>query len=83
MVNLNASSSEPVPPTKNSVLVINCGSSSVKFALIGQASDKPLISGLVERLNGPDAVLTWKTDGEKHTQALPGADLVAGLRRII
>lgn len=65
------------------VLVINCGSSSVKFALIDTASSEPLITGLVECVNSPDAELSWKIDGQKASKALPGADLVACLSEVI
>lgn len=70
-------------PGHQAVLVINCGSSSVKFALIDTASSEPLITGLVECLNSADAELSWKFDGQRATKALPDADLVAGLGEVI
>ena len=39
------------------ILVINCGSSSIKFALINEAHEQFILSGLAERLGSPDAVL--------------------------
>lgn len=66
-----------------SVLVINCGSSSVKFALIEVASEEPVISGLVESLESPSAELSWKRAGKKQSKPLPGADLVDGLKEVI
>ena len=69
--------------TDESVLVINCGSSSVKFALIDKASSEPLITGLVECLDSPDAELSWKQDGQKSVKQLPDADLVAALGEVI
>jgi acetate kinase len=68
---------------RQSILVINCGSSSVKFALIETQTEEPLMTGLVERLNSEDAELSWKTNGAKHAKSLPGADLVAGLKEVI
>ena len=68
---------------RKSVLVINCGSSSVKFALIDQCTEEPIISGLVERLGEPDAELSWKADGDRSKRTLPGADLVTGLKEVI
>lgn len=41
------------------------------------------MTGLVERLNSEDAELSWKINGEKYSKALPGADLVAGLKEVI
>lgn len=67
----------------DSVLVINCGSSSVKFALIDKASSEPLLTGLVECLDSPDAELSWKQNGQRAVKKLPGADLVAGLGEVI
>ncbi|HSH09376.1 MAG TPA: acetate kinase [Oceanipulchritudo sp.] len=81
------SDKEAVPvdgqPVHKSVLVINCGSSSVKFALIDQATEAPLMTGLVDRLNSAQAELSWKVGGEKFKEALPGADLVAALKEVI
>jgi acetate kinase len=68
---------------RQSVLVINCGSSSVKFALIDTTSSEPLITGLVECLDSADAKLSWKLDGIKATKALPDANLVQGLSEVI
>jgi acetate kinase len=65
------------------VLVINCGSSSVKFALIDTVTAESLITGLVECLNTADAELSWKFDGQQATKALPDANLVAGLSEVI
>ena len=39
-----------------SVLVLNCGSSSVKLALVDPASGERRVTGLAERVGGPDAV---------------------------
>ena len=51
------------------VLVINCGSSSLKFALLGEHHSTPLLSGLAERLGTPDGVLNWKA-GDIREQVL-------------
>ena len=79
----NCTEGGSVGPIRQAVLVINCGSSSVKFALIDTASSEPLITGLVECLNSADAELSWKVDGQKASKALPDADLVAGLSEVI
>lgn len=46
------------------VLVINCGSSSLKYQLIDSDTEKALASGLCERI-GIDGQLTHKVDGKK------------------
>ena len=58
-------------PARN-ILVINCGSSSIKFALVAPDQQAFAISGLAERLGSVDAALHWQRDGVKHTQAIPG-----------
>lgn len=42
------------------ILVINCGSSSIKFALVNEAQEIFMLSGLAERLGSPEAVLHWQ-----------------------
>jgi acetate kinase len=65
------------------VLVINCGSSSVKFALIDTVTAESLITGMVECLNSADTELSWKFDGQQATKVLPDADLVASLNEVM
>ncbi len=43
-------------------LVLNSGSSSIKFQLIEMPSEKVSCSGIVERIGANDAVLTYRTD---------------------
>ncbi len=53
------------------VLVINCGSSSLKFQLINSDSEAVLAKGLCERI-GIDGRLTYQpAGGEKNTKDLP------------
>ena len=73
----------PKEGPRPSVLVINCGSSSVKFALFGVRRETFALSGLAERLDSPEAALSWKTGADRQTRPLPGADLVTALREII
>jgi acetate kinase len=56
------------------ILVINCGSSSIKFALVNEAHDTFLVSGLAERLGSPEAVLHWQQEATRDSLVLPGAD---------
>jgi len=69
-------------PSK-AVLVINCGSSSVKFALIDMELETPLMSGLAECVGCPEAKLTWKNGGQRLTKVLPDATLFECLGEII
>ncbi|QOR38150.1 acetate kinase [Billgrantia diversa] len=66
-----------------SVLVINCGSSSIKYALVPSAPDQPRLAGLAERLGGADARLRGvDSRGEPFTQALGEADHTRALEAI-
>ncbi|ADN76756.1 acetate kinase [Ferrimonas balearica DSM 9799] len=55
------------------VLVLNCGSSSLKFAVIDAQTGDEHLSGLAECFNLVDARIKWKLDGNKDQ-----ADLGAG-----
>ncbi|KYP97308.1 acetate kinase, partial [Sodalis-like endosymbiont of Proechinophthirus fluctus] len=52
------------------VLVLNCGSSSLKFTIIDAANGEEYISGLAECFNLPQARVKWKMDGAKQEAAL-------------
>lgn len=52
------------------VLVLNCGSSSLKFAIIDATNGEEHLSGLAECFNLPEARIKWKMDGGKHEEAL-------------
>ncbi|WP_309571458.1 acetate kinase [Deinococcus sp.] len=53
-------------------LVLNCGSSSVKVALLNPDSGAPALSGLAERLGADGAGLRLDVGGERHTLPLAG-----------
>lgn len=59
--------------SKKLVLILNCGSSSLKFAIIDPTNGEEYLSGLAEALYLPDARIKWKLNGEKGN-----ADLGAG-----
>lgn len=49
------------------VLVINCGSSSLKYQLIDMEGEKVLCKGLCERIGMESSMITHDANGEKHT----------------
>jgi acetate kinase len=57
-----------------SILVINSGSSSLKYQLIDMATEETLASGLIERIGEQDGVATHKVGGESFEITLPVAD---------
>ncbi|APQ54913.1 Acetate kinase [Corynebacterium pseudotuberculosis] len=64
------------------VLVLNSGSSSIKFQLVDptqHATDAPFASGLVEQIGEPKGKITLKHGGEKYVVEAPIADHTAGL----
>ncbi|HVI50165.1 MAG TPA: acetate kinase [Candidatus Sulfotelmatobacter sp.] len=54
----------------NMTLVINCGSSSLKFAVFEAAARAPSLSGLAECLGEPEARITYKNGGAPRTLPL-------------
>jgi acetate kinase len=55
------------------VLVLNCGSSSLKFAVIDPDTSVEHVSGIAQRLGSPEASLDVKRNGTKSTRPIPGA----------
>ena len=47
------------------ILVLNCGSSSLKFAILDPATGEEKLSGLAEAFYLPEARIKWKLNGEK------------------
>jgi len=68
------------------ILVVNAGSSSIKYQLIDMTTEKPLSSGLVERIGLEEGILTHKTfiNGEekKTREVFPIPDHTVGLERV-
>ncbi len=66
------------------VLVINCGSSSVKYQLMDAVSGDVLAKGLVERIGFDDAIHTHApADGEKTKNILPVANHTVAMQHVL
>jgi acetate kinase len=66
------------------VLVLNSGSSSVKFAVLDPASGERALSGLAEEVGTAGAALRIRRDGNAAiTERLPGGDHRAVISRIL
>ena len=52
------------------VLVLNCGSSSLKFAILDAVNGDEYLSGLAECFHLPEARIKWKMDGSKQEAEL-------------
>ena len=57
------------------VLVINCGSSSLKYQLLDMTDERVLAKGLVERIGMDDGIHTYSRPGhEDFVEVLPIGD---------
>jgi len=64
------------------ILVINSGSSSIKFQLITMPKGAVLAKGLIERIGFDDAIIHYKTDENSIDEVLKIANHQVGLERI-
>jgi len=69
--------------TARHILVINCGSSSIKFALISEDHDKALLSGIAERLGSADAELRWQAGEDRQSLQIPNANHRQALEQLL
>ena len=66
------------------ILVINCGSSSLKYQLIDSESEKVLAKGLCERIGIDNSAITHQPDGgEKRTEQIDMPDHTAGKNSLL
>jgi len=65
------------------ILVINAGSSSLKFALVNEAQEQFPIQGLAERLGSAEAMLHWQHKGEKHSRDIGHANHTEALAQLL
>ena len=65
------------------ILVINCGSSSIKFALIRENREQPLLTGIAERLGSADAELRWQAGEFKQCLHIADADHRYALEQLL
>ena len=57
------------------ILVLNSGSSSLKFSVVDHSADRAVFEGLAEQLGGEAAKITFKTaTGQREPQTMPGID---------
>ncbi|MCU0261529.1 MAG: acetate kinase, partial [Ilumatobacteraceae bacterium] len=65
------------------MLVVNCGSSSIKYQLIDADSEQSLAKGLVERIGEPEARLQHESSGGEAVRETALPDHEAGLRAVL
>lgn len=66
------------------ILVINCGSSSLKYQLLDMTTQNPLAKGLIERIGLPGSVLTHRpASGEKEIITAEIPDHTVAIRLVL
>jgi acetate kinase len=68
------------------ILVLNCGSSSIKYQLIdmiGEGNATVMAKGLLERIGLEMGEFTHKYNGQKHYEQLPIPDHTAGIKIVL
>ena len=64
------------------ILVLNCGSSSIKYALYDMDDRSVITSGGIEKIGLPDSFIKFKLNGEKHQIDRPIEEHTAGVQFI-
>ncbi|MBQ2298547.1 MAG: acetate kinase [Bacteroidaceae bacterium] len=64
------------------ILVLNCGSSSIKYALYNMDDQSVITSGGIEKIGLPDSFITVKLNGEKHKMEKPVREHTEGVQWI-
>ncbi|MBQ1719524.1 MAG: acetate kinase, partial [Bacteroidales bacterium] len=68
------------------ILVLNCGSSSIKYQLINfdaNNNSTVMAKGLLERIGLEMGEFTHKYTGQKHYEQTPIADHTAGIKMVL
>ena len=66
------------------ILVLNCGSSSIKYQLVDMDNNAEVMAkGLLERIGLEMGEFTHKYHGEKHYEQLPIPDHTAGIKIVL
>ncbi|MCD8266706.1 MAG: acetate/propionate family kinase, partial [Prevotellaceae bacterium] len=64
------------------ILVLNCGSSSIKYALYNMEDKQVVTSGGIEKIGSADSFINVKLNGVKHKIMHPVEEHTAGVRYI-
>lgn len=68
---------------QQTILVLNCGSSSIKFAVVNPVSGEQYLIGLAENLISNEPRISWKSTQNKQEKSLPAASHDAAMEEII
>lgn len=67
----------------NIILVINAGSSSIKYKLFDATNNNELASGQCEKIGNPMGIFSLKFNGKKFSEELPLANHQVGIKKIL
>lgn len=67
---------------KTLVLVLNCGSSSIKFAVIDLLTEDNILNGIIQRIGSKDADISWTVEQAKKSKGLPNINYQEALHYI-
>ena len=73
----------PITAPNGTVLVINAGSSSIKYQLVDPVGGEAIASGIVERIGQDVGIVTHKYAGSEARLDQPVADHSVGLRLVL
>lgn len=66
------------------IIILNCGSSSIKYQLVDMPGNKVIAKGLVEKVGLKDSVINHKTDAGKKLQLeIPIPDHQKGIEEVL
>lgn len=65
------------------ILVLNCGSSSIKFQLINPDTQQRALSGLISEVGSERARIAWQQGDERHSEDRPGLTYREGILRLL
>jgi len=65
------------------VLVINCGSSSIKYQLLAMPSNRVLAKGVVARIGEACATIAFEVNGREIRHEVPIENHIVGMQRIL
>ena len=68
--------------SRDRVMVLNCGSSSIKFQVMDKAANKAVLEGQADRLNTSEGRLKWLHGAKKHVVPLPRPSYPDVLERV-
>ena len=65
------------------ILVLNAGSSSLKYQVIDMDTEAVMVKGLCERIGIEGGIITHKVNGEKHVTNIEMADHTVALNKVL